>query len=59
MTKIDTITIHCMAGQLSVETCGNVFAQSKAQASSNYGVSSECAGHTKTDKGSAFRRNLY
>ncbi len=20
--KIDTITIHCMAGQLSVETCG-------------------------------------
>ena len=36
--KIDTITIHCMAGQLSVETCGNVFASSKAQASSNYGV---------------------
>ena len=36
--KIDTITIHCMAGQLSVETCGNVFASRKAQASSNYGV---------------------
>ena len=36
--KIDTITIHCMAGQLSVETCGNVYASSKAQASSNYGV---------------------
>lgn len=36
--KIDTITIHCMAGQLSVETCGNVFAQSSAKASSNYGI---------------------
>ena len=36
--KIDTITIHCMAGQLSVEACGNVFAQTKAKASSNYGV---------------------
>lgn len=36
--KIDTITIHCMAGQLSVETCGNVFASRNAQASSNYGV---------------------
>lgn len=36
--KIDTITIHCMAGQFSIETCGNVFASSKAQASSNYGV---------------------
>jgi len=36
--KIDTITIHCMANQLPVETCGNVFANSKAQASANYGV---------------------
>lgn len=36
--KIDTITIHCMAGQLSVETCGNVFAPSSRQASSNYGI---------------------
>lgn len=35
---IDTITIHCMAGQLSVETCGNVFAPTSRQASSNYGV---------------------
>jgi hypothetical protein len=35
---IDTVTIHCMAGQLSVETCGNVFASDRAQASSNYGV---------------------
>ena len=36
--KIDTITIHCMAGQLTVETCGNVFADKDAKASSNYGV---------------------
>ena len=36
--KIDTITIHCVVGQLSVETLGNVFASSSRQASSNYGV---------------------
>lgn len=34
--KIDTVSIHCMAGQLSVETCGEVF-QNRA-ASSNYGI---------------------
>lgn len=39
--KIDTITIHCMAGNLSVETCGNVFASSKRKASSNYGIGSD------------------
>ncbi|NEW62302.1 lysozyme [Granulicatella sp. zg-ZJ] len=37
---IDTITIHHMAGNLSVETCGNVFAPTSRQASSNYGVDS-------------------
>ena len=37
--KIDIITIHHMAGNLSVETCGNVF-QTK-QASSNYGIGSD------------------
>lgn len=37
-SAIDTITIHCMAGQLSVETCGNVFAPTSRQASSNYGI---------------------
>ena len=35
---IDTITIHCVVGQLSVETIGAVFAPSSRQASSNYGV---------------------
>lgn len=35
---IDTITIHCVVGQCSVETLGNVFAKSSVQASSNYGI---------------------
>lgn len=34
--KIDTITIHHMAGNITVETCGQVF--QTRQASSNYGV---------------------
>ncbi len=36
--KIDTISIHCMAGQLSVESCGALFAKSSREASSNYGI---------------------
>lgn len=36
--KIDTVTIHCMVGQCSVETLGNVFAPTSRQASSNYGI---------------------
>lgn len=36
--KIDTITIHCVVGQCSVETLGNIFAPSSRQASSNYGI---------------------
>ena len=39
--KIDTITIHCMAGNCSVETCGNLFASSARQASSNYGIGTD------------------
>lgn len=35
---IDTITIHCVVGQCSVETLGNIFADSSREASSNYGV---------------------
>ena len=35
---IDTITIHCVVGQCSVETLGAIFAQSSKQASSNYGI---------------------
>lgn len=36
--EIDTITIHCVCGQASVESLGNVFAPTSRQASSNYGV---------------------
>ena len=38
---IDTISIHCMAGNCSVETCGNLFASSARQASSNYGIGTD------------------
>lgn len=36
--EIDTISIHCVVGQCSVETLGEVFAPTSRQASSNYGV---------------------
>ena len=36
--KIDTVTIHCVVGQRSVETLGNVFAPTSRRASSNYGI---------------------
>ena len=35
------ITIHHMAGNLSVEACGNVFASKSRKASSNYGVGTD------------------
>lgn len=35
---LDTITIHCVVGQTSVETLGNIFANPQRQASSNYGI---------------------
>lgn len=38
---IDTITIHHMAGDLSVERCGQLFQDKKRQASSNYGIGSD------------------
>lgn len=38
---IDTITIHCVVGQCSVETLGNVFARSSLRASSNYGIGAD------------------
>lgn len=39
--KIDTITIHCVVGQCTVETLGNSFAPTSRQASSNYGVGTD------------------
>lgn len=38
--KNEVIVIHHMAGKLTVEQCGNVFAPSSRKASSNYGVDS-------------------
>lgn len=35
---IDTVTIHCVVGQCSIETLGGIFADSSREASSNYGV---------------------
>ena len=39
--KIDMIIIHCMAGNFSVETCGNIFQRAGRNASSNYGIGSD------------------
>jgi hypothetical protein len=39
--KIDTITIHCVVGQCSVETLGDIFASASREASSNYGIGSD------------------
>lgn len=39
--KIDTVAIHCMAGNLSIEGCGALFARTSTQASSNYGIGSD------------------
>ena len=35
---IDTISIHCMAGNLSIETCGKLFLNPDREASSQYGI---------------------
>lgn len=36
--EIDTVTIHCVVGQVTAESLGNWFAKESTQASSNYGV---------------------
>ena len=36
--SIDRITPHCVVGQCSVETLGNIFLPTSRQASSNYGI---------------------
>lgn len=38
---IDTITIHCMAGNLTVESCGALFQNRSRETSSNYGIGSD------------------
>lgn len=39
--KIKKITIHHMAGNLSVEACGNIFADPTREGSSNYGIGTD------------------
>ena len=39
--KLDTVTIHCVVGQCSVETLGNIFAPTSRQASCNYGIGAD------------------
>ena len=39
--KITKITIHHVAGNLSIEAIGNIFASAERQASSNYGIGSD------------------
>ena len=38
---IDTITIHCVVGQLSAKGIGNIFADPARKASSNYGIGTD------------------
>ena len=38
---IDTISIHCMAGNLTVEQCGKIFEKKDRKASSNYGIGTD------------------
>lgn len=40
-TPIKKITIHHMAGNCSVETCGNIFANPGRKASANYGIGTD------------------
>ena len=39
--KVDSIVIHHMAGNATVEVCGNIFADPARQASSNYGIGTD------------------
>ena len=39
--NIEQIAIHTMAGNCSVETCGEIFSPKSRQASSNYGIGSD------------------
>lgn len=38
---IDLISIHCVVGQCSVETLGNIFAPTSREASCNYGIGAD------------------
>ena len=55
-TRIDysRASIHCMAGNLTIEQCGNIFKNPKREASSNYGIGSDgrIANYVPEEKGS-------
>lgn len=38
---IDTVTIHCVVGQASVESLGNLFSKTSRKASCNYGIGTD------------------
>lgn len=52
---IDTITIHHMAGNLSVQTCGSLFHRKKG--SSNYGINGKNVGLYVEEKNGAWTSN--
>jgi len=39
--EVDTLTPHCMGGNCTVETCGEIFAPTSRMASSSYGIGSD------------------
>ena len=39
--EVSRVIVHHMAGDLSVEACGSIFASPSRQASSNYGIGSD------------------
>ena len=41
LANISKVTVHHMAGNCSIETCGEIFANPDRQASSNYGIGSD------------------
>ena len=48
---IDRITPHCVVGQVTVQSLGNVFAPASRQASSNYGIGLDGAVGMYVDEG--------
>lgn len=65
LANISKIAVHCMAGNMTAESCGNFFGKVATQASSHYGIGSDgdicqyvlesdrawCTGGTKTLNG--------
>ena len=70
---IDTITIHCVVGQVTVERLGEIFANPSRKASSNYGIGKDgkiglyveekdrswCTGGELTNNGRTGKENDY